>query len=325
MATIIKRGDKWRAQVRINGISKSGTFPTKLEAQHWAIKIEGEALAGEKEMSAVMTFAELMMRYSVEVSPKKKGARWERFRLDLISKMNIGKVTLNDFDEVHVYRWREERLTQVSSSSVHREWSLLSNVCTVAMREWKLLKANPFSIVKKPEKAQPRKRVMTDEEVALLVEKLGYREEVTLNKPMQRVGAALLFALETAMRASEIATLTWDRVHDKYVHLSDTKNGYSRDVPLSSRARSLLKQLPKDKGVCFGVKAAVIDSTFRRVRDIIGIDDLHFHDSRRTALTRLAGKFDALTLAKISGHRDVRILLNTYYAPKIADLADLLD
>jgi integrase len=265
------------------------------------------------------------VRYSVDVSPKKKGARWERFRLDLIAKMDIGSVRLCDFDEVHVYKWRDERLTQVSSSSVNREWSLLSNVCTVAMREWKLLKSNPFAVVRKPDKSQPRHRVMTDEEVDLIVHRLGYREGITLIKPMQCVAATLLFALETAMRASEIATLTWNNVHDRHVHLSDTKNGSSRDVPLSTKARAILAQLPSDNATCFMVKASVIDSTFRRVRDLLDIKDLHFHDSRRTALTRLAGKFDALTLAKVSGHKDIRILLNVYYAPKISDLADLLD
>lgn len=32
-----------------------------------------------------------------------------------------------------------------------------------------------------------------------------------------------------------------------------------------------------------------------------------------------------MDLAKISGHRDIKILLNTYYTPDAASLADLLD
>ena len=32
-----------------------------------------------------------------------------------------------------------------------------------------------------------------------------------------------------------------------------------------------------------------------------------------------------MTLAKISGHKDVKILLNTYYNPQGEDLAGLLD
>lgn len=52
------------------------------------------------------------------------------------------------------------------------------------------------------------------------------------------------------------------------------------------------------------------------------VADLHFHDLRREALTRLAAKVDVLTLAKISGHRDLRILSSVYYRPSMQDVAD---
>ena len=55
------------------------------------------------------------------------------------------------------------------------------------------------------------------------------------------------------------------------------------------------------------------------------LENLHFHDARREALTRLAKIYSPMELAKISGHRDLRILLNTYYAPTVEDLADKLE
>jgi len=64
---------------------------------------------------------------------------------------------------------------------------------------------------------------------------------------------------------------------------------------------------------------------FRRARDNCGIQDLHFHDTRREALTRLSKKVPVEVLAKISGHRDLRILLNVYYRPDMADIAKMLD
>jgi integrase len=44
------------------------------------------------------------------------------------------------------------------------------------------------------------------------------------------------FAIETAMRRGEIMSIEWSRIRwqDRIVHLPDTKNGYSRDVPLSA-------------------------------------------------------------------------------------------
>lgn len=54
------------------------------------------------------------------------------------------------------------------------------------------------------------------------------------------------------------------------------------------------------------------------------IEDLHFHDSRAEALTRLARKVDVMTLARISGHKDLRVLLETYYRESAADIAKRL-
>ena len=51
----------------------------------------------------------------------------------------------------------------------------------------------------------------------------------------------------------------------------------------------------------------------------------NFHDTRREALTRLSKKVDVMTLAKISGHKDISILQNVYYAPDMAEVAELLD
>ncbi len=51
--------------------------------------------------------------------------------------------------------------------------------------------------------------------------------------------------------------------------------------------------------------------------------DLHPHDLRHEATTRLADKFAMHELAKITGHRDTRMLLR-YYHPSAEDLAKRL-
>lgn len=113
----------------------------------------------------------------------------------------------------------------------------------------------------------------------------------------------------------------------RIAHLPDTKNGYARDVPLSKEAIRLLKQLEQSKNgeLVFQLKADVLSSLFRRIKQKAGREYLHFHDTRREALTRLSKKVDVMTLAKISGHRDLKILQNTYYAPNMSEVAGLLD
>lgn len=144
----------------------------------------------------------------------------------------------------------------------------------------------------------------------------------------QRTALAFLFAIETAMRAGEICSLTWDNVNltRRVAHLEMTKNGHSRDVPLSEKAITLFEQLKNlDLKSVFDLDADSLSTMFRRACRVCEISDLHFHDSRREALTRMSKKVAVMDLAKISGHRDIKILLNTYYAPDAANLADLLD
>lgn len=90
-------------------------------------------------------------------------------------------------------------------------------------------------------------------------------------------------------------------------------------MPLLPKAVRLLRVVA-DRPQCFTVKSASLDTLFRKARDRIGIEGLHFHDSRAEALTRLARKVDVLTLAKISGHADIRQLM-TYYRETAEDIA----
>ncbi len=117
----------------------------------------------------------------------------------------------------------------------------------------------------------------------------------------------------------------------RLLHLPQTKNGHPRDIPLSSVAMEIIQQMERiktdDTDLIFQLKPAQLDANFRKLKAKAALDNanLHFHDTRREALTRLAKKVDVMTLAKISGHRDIKILLNTYYAPNMVDVVKLLD
>ena len=51
----------------------------------------------------------------------------------------------------------------------------------------------------------------------------------------------VLFAIETALRRGELLAMAKKDIYDGYVHLPKTKNGDSRNVPLSEEAKELLK------------------------------------------------------------------------------------
>ena len=294
--------------------------------------VESQIDTGEYSPVPKMTFGELIEKYVEEVTPTKGGARSEALRLNRIAKTPLGSVLLEELSKSDFEKWQDKRLTEVSVLSVLRERVSLSAVVTQAIK-WEYLKSNPLSSVEKPKEPPPRTRRYSQEEIDRLLFVSGFDFDNPPETAISRVGASILFAIETAMRAGEICNLKWQDVdfEKKTAHLPKTKNGFARTVPLSSAAVKILRALESVKDEndisVFQLKSASHDAIFRKMKDLAGLadQDLHFHDTRREALSRLAKKVDVMTLAKISGHRDIKILLNTYYAPDMTDVAGLLD
>jgi len=328
MATFRKRSGGWRAEVCIKSIRTSATFTTKREAQAWAAQEETRLREDAAGVVPNKPLRDLLERYSREVSSKKRGAVREQNMINVILRDPIAEVSLRILTPSDIAAWRDRRLKQVSGSTVERELTILSHACSVARREWGWLRINPVSDVRRPPPTAARTRRPTAEETENLLHVLGYSRETPPGTASARVGAAYLFAIETAMRAGEICSLEWQYVNERHVHLPLTKNGYAREVPLSAEARRIIDQLRSlnsEEGVVFGVSTASLDALFRKGKARALIEDLHFHDTRREALTRLSKVFDVMELARISGHRDLRVLQNVYYAPLISDLAAKLD
>lgn len=334
MATFAKRGKRWRAQIRKNGISKSATFSTKSEAVAWAKELETTINSDIERYKDVyrLTFAEVIDRYIKEVSLYKKGYREEKLRLFRLLEMPIAKVYLIDLKEQDFAKWRDERLSKVSVNSVLREWATIANIMAMACGEWRLLKENPMKYVRKPKATNPRTRRYSKDEITRLTAESGFLLDAIPETSKSRAGAAMLFAIETAMRAGEICKAKWKHLNrdSAILYLPETKNGHPRNVPLSSKALAIIDCMAKlgteAEDFIFQLNSGLLEANFRKMKKQAGLEkaNLHFHDTRREALTKLAAKVDVMTLAKISGHRDIKILLNTYYAPKMEDVVSLL-
>jgi len=333
MATYRKRSGGWRAEVFKKGIRESQTFPTKAHAVAWATQREAEILTGtaKREITS-FTFKQALEKYRDEVSPAKAGYRWEALRIRrFIEDMHFSVQPISEIEADQIAAWRDARLKQVSAPTVTREMNLLSSVFEIARTEWKWCKSNPVREIKRPGNNRPRDRRISPEEEQALLSALGYVEGQPPENQTQEVAYAFLIALETAMRKGEILGLSLSTVQlqQRYVHLLETKNGDRRNVPLSQRAVqlfSVLEQLARQqkREALFTVNSANADALFRRVRDRLGIENLHFHDTRHEATTRLARKLDVLDLARMTGHRDPRSLM-VYYNATASEVASRLD
>lgn len=308
MATFTKRGDTWRVQVCVKRIRRSATFKSKQQAQAWAAEQETQIRAGYRGEIPNKSFSDLLDRYAQAVSTHKKGAKWELVRINLIKRDRIASVRLKDLDATHASDWRDRRLQDVSGASVNREKNLLSHACTLAVKEWKWLKVNPFQGVRMPPRGKPRDRIMTDSER----ERLSQFANTEIYKEVLRMAD---FAVETGMRASEICNLK--TVSGKVAILPDTKNGEKREVPLSEKALAIWNE------GTFKLTPRQLDVHWRNLCKAAGIEGLHFHDTRHLAATRLSKKLNVLQLCRMFGWKDPRHAM-VYFNESAEDMAKKL-
>jgi len=305
LASITQHNGKWRAQVYVNGKRSSAVWNTRREATAWAARKEAELVAQKSEPQ---TFEFIANKYIKEVCPKKKGEVWEVRRVHTFIEHFPKK--LGDIDSPDIASWRDKRLQSVSSSTVVREANLLRHIFSTARDEWRLMEHDPFRGIKLPAENAPRTATWNWK----LIKRVLRREATGKT---QEVKDAFRISLATAMRLQEVlaAPEAFDPVRS--VCVVETKTGL-RTIPVSRRAAKHLNRPP------FTVGANEASTLFAKLTKSLMIDGLTFHDARGTALTMMSKKVDVMTLAKVSGHKDVSLLMNTYYRPKPEDIARLL-
>lgn len=126
------------------------------------------------------------------------------------------------------------------------------------------------------------------------------------------------FALETAMRQQEIVKAEWRHISADGLRLEiparNAKSKISRTVLLSARAREIIKEQrasapPKTARIFHQwPNVQALKESFRRLTDRAGIEDLHFHDLRHEATSRLclSGKLNQMVIMEMTGHKSLK-------------------
>lgn len=198
------------------------------------------------------------------------------------------------------------RLEQVKPGMVDRELDLFAQVINTADKTWRIRCAEPpMHGVRRPRYFNERDRRLAAGEELRLCE-AARDDENSLLEP------AIRLLLLTAMRSSELVRARWADVDfDRAaLQLHDTKNGRPRKVPLTAQAIRVLEALPRDNERILPLSANALKKGWERIIAATQIKNLHKHDLRHEAISRLAetGKFSVLDLQAISGHRDIRML-----------------
>jgi integrase len=320
MASIRKHRGKFQVRVRRQGHpTLTRTFSTQADAKEWATFQERQADRGElgpsrKELETV-TLADLVTRYRNEVVPGKRDGVTDTFALNLFLKHSICKKTLAALSPVDFTSYRDERLKKISPASVRRHLTPIRHMFRHAQEVWKLpLPKNPLAGARVLNADKRRERRLREDELDRLLE-AGKKTRNKLIIPIVR------FALETAMRRGELLSLRWRDVDEQRATatLLETKNGYSRVIPLTDTALDILRSVaPEEKNEdsrVFPVRANALRLSWVRLTKRAKIDDLHFHDLRHEAISRFFEMgLSVPEVASISGHRDMRMLFRYAHA-----------
>lgn len=258
-------------------------------------------MAGVRGEIPNLTVLALFQRYEKEVSRGKKGERWEIIRLKALGRDKLAQVRLRQLDTPHVADWQQRWLERMKSASVRRVRNLLNNVFEIARKEWKWLSKNPFEGVRRPKDGKPRDRIASPVE-----------QEILLREASEELARAITAALETAMRCKEIASKP--SIVGNVAVLRDSKTGEGRDVPLSAKAK---KAFQEGIDLTPGSISAMFAKLCRRKK----IKGLTFHDLKHTAMTRLSKILDPWELCKMTGNKDIKLVLRVYYKMDPEDVA----
>jgi integrase len=303
VAYIRKYRDAWRAEVQKHGIRASFVAPTKREVQQWALKKEAE-LDGQKKSKGV-TLEQAAAKYVSTISRQKAPGSADEEERRFVTLLDFlgGDAMLADIGSDRIADFRDHRLTEVSGSTVIREASLFRNFFQIAVDEWKLISVNPYKGVKMPEHNPARHQIWTWQLIkrVLRAEARNEREIETIR--------AFHIALHTAMRLGEILGA---KVVGKVAVLERDKSSGKASapvkVPLARKGAALFAKYPP-----FTMESDNASATFSDMTDELLIDGLTFHDARASALTWLSRRVDVMTLARISRHKNMKILMDTYY------------
>jgi len=371
MATKRKRGRQWEFTLK-----RKGLLPKPVTLK-FATEAEGDAVCArlEQQLDAGHVPPEIDIRRKERAVPLKKAIRAYLMGVPvpdsdrLLLEALIEQVGAERLDRVD-YPWAENWVASMKQQRVLAPSTIRHYVGALARcMDWQVrrgaMDANPLRLLPKKYATyneNDRRAVLAQGKLARYDvsrdRRLDESEEPKIRavlagaKPLGRKRALTLqehealqlvfeLALETSMRLSEIYTLTADQVQleKRTIYLERTKNGDSRQVPLSTVAVAKLRHYletfaeplqagerlfpwwngrPESKRRT----TALLSGQFGRIFRAANCDDLRFHDLRHEATCRLFERTELppIMIAKITGHKDMK-MLSRYLSLRGSDLA----
>lgn len=320
MATYVTRGDSVRAVIRLGGrkpITK--TFPTKAEAKIWALKIEADLIDKPRLGGGVtlgFVFEKARQRDLAKPYPCTGVALYARLTKEM------GDMDLRNCDEEFwfdtVKGWDGicpySRLTNLNRIRGALKYAQNAFKATV---DWDAIDAAQGRLaspgVELIAEGEGRDRRVSAAEIAAL------KKAATGMDTIYPHADIIDFALATCMRAGEIFRATWDDLNTEDGHPMlrikarkhpKKKMKNNQNIALLGPALAIINRQKKKEfwdgstdNRIFPYPTNGYGNAFRRLKAAAKIKDLHFHDLRHEAISRLfEGGFGPAQVCLISGH-----------------------
>lgn len=330
MASIYKIGSGWRAQVRVKGKQVSSVFPTKVAAAAFAREQEA-LLHRSNSTDPYVRFSELVAAYRDNSTAK--GSESKRRLIERLEKYwgdwRVREIHSGSVSDYALKRQRDG----LSPSTVMMELGYLAGI----LRHGGVLLGSDEALLAREKVAstittlrhmgvvgssQERTRRPTPAELEALLRHFDTRPRSKV--PMSDI---VLFALTTACRVSEITGrkgVLWTDYDptSRTLWVRDRKHpglagGNHTNIPLICGPVTLRgnvidpvevieRQRERSGGhmQIFPYTADSVKNAFHMAALKLRIDDLHFHDLRHDAISRLFEfGLDIPRVAMVSGHK----------------------
>ena len=286
---------------------------SKKMAREYEQKLKNEI--AEKKMFPERSFTKIRFKDFIPDYLQKHASKMRSYRdyVSICKKLVafFGEYYLHEITRYQIATYYSNRSNEVKISH-NREINILKGIFSRAI-EWGFLRDNPakgFKVAK--EKA--RTRFLRPCEAYILIEACNDARAKYLK-------SMIILDLNTGLRKDELLSLRWNDISPDLGMLTvvDGKGGKSRKVPINETAREqLLLRMKKRKGDyvfhdCYGRRIKDIKKSFAGAVERSGLDDVRFHDLRRTFGTCCALKnVPPKTLQGWMGHSSIETTMKYY-------------
>lgn len=336
MASIVKIGQSWRAQIRRAGAKPIiKTFKTKTEAQAWARQIEAKMDTGEYAASSAMTLPQVIAEYrKLRLSGGREVLETsnEHYQLERLARW-FDKVKAEQMTVEHLVEFAKARRAEGAGPyTVNMD---ISKLGTVIRHMAPMLKLRIPDVVGQ---ARPmlahfgliggggkRSRRPTEDELDRICDWLVAQ---TTSQTKVRMPDLIRLSAVIGLRRGEGTRILWSDLdaERRLILVRDRKDprkksGNDQWIPLIGDALEIIRRQPRDSDRIFPLHPQTVSKAFTEACRALSIPDLHFHDLRHEAASALdeAG-WSVHEIKAVTGHK-MDAHLDRYVNPNVVELA----